>query len=454
MKKILLLASLLLTGLVVNAQSKEEFDILSMDYGDFAPYEDGYVTFQSAWEGAGWNFTDADDEPDGSLANFTDFVLKLAQPCDFQFQVKVKYYCPGAVDPWTAGQINNFVESETIVTAGTLSTTVSLNFTHSAVGLLAAQGEFTPAQIMAIYIQDRDEYAGYEDLEARGTVYLSEAYVQNLAKTEILYYGFEVAEVGSSYSSYDVILLNGSDPENAELDFEDGPLSDPLVPSVATIVAEGKDGKGLEMYYTDHNQVVKLPIKLPVGTTVADIESIKFDLSIPEAINEDIYKDMLILIDGVTLNKLGVYGQIGGLDGAWKTNEYRITETMAGYEDVKGLNAFDLYLGAKLFDATSQTGIIDNVTIVLLGSTEYTRPGTEEDLTVDDTGIAYIDADSNVIIYTIEGGIAIESEGAKTTVYALDGSVVASTFDTTISLKKGIYLVKVGNAKTAKVIVD
>jgi hypothetical protein len=440
MKKILLLATLFLTCFVMNGQ--HSLDIENLTYGENAPHEDGYVTFQADWESAGWSFVDEFDMPDGTLADYTDFTLKLASACDFAFQVKVKYYSPGAEDPWTPGQINDFVETENLVAAGEMEKVVSLGFTHSTYGYHG------PDKIMAIYIQDRAEYAGYPDPDAKGTVYLSEAFLENNAKSSVVYYGFEVAPVGRTYPSVDIVLTI-----NNELDFENGPIT-PLgqEESIATVVAEGRNGgNAIEIYMTDHNQALHLPIILPVGTTVENIESVQFDLSMPQAVaNSDIYKDLLLSINGRTLNTLGVYGQIAAIGGGWVTNQIRIEPTMFGYEDVKDLNAFDLYVGAKVYD-TDKAILVDNVTLVIKGSTDYTRPDVEPDLTVD---VAYVDADSGVVIHTIEGGISIESaEGAKTTVYAIDGRAVTSTFDTTIYLQNGMYLVKVGDAPVAKVIV-
>ncbi len=437
MKKILLLTTLFLSFFAVNGQINLNIDNLT--YGDNAPYEDGYVTFQSDWESAGWSFMDADGMPDGTLAGFTDFTLKLASACDFEFQVKVKYYSPGALDPWEAGKVNDFVESENIVSLGKLSQVVSLGYNH------ATYGYHGPELIQAIYIQDRAEYAKYPDPAAKGTVYLSEAYVENSAKTAITYYQFEVGTVGESYPSVNVVLTTDGD-----LDFVDGPIASLWQESVAAVVAKGKNGgNAIEIYMTDYNQALQLPITLPVGTTVANIESVKFDLSMPAAAaNDDIFKDLTVSIDGKTINAQGVYGQIAAIGGGWFTNEVRITPDMAGYDDVKNLNTFKLYVGANVYD-TNKEILIDNVVLVIKGSDNYQSPVVEE----VPVGLAYVNADSNVLVYTIEGGIFVESEGAKTTVYAIDGTTVASTFDSTIYLQSGLYIVKVGDAPAAKVIV-
>ena len=437
MKKILFLAMSFLTWFVVNGQMT--LNIENLDFGDFAPYEDGFVTFQKDWEAAGWGFMDATDAPDGTLKDFTDFTLELASACNFEFQIKVRYYSPGAEDPWNVGQINNFVESENIVSIGELKKTVSLGLNHSKYGYHG------PEKIQAIYIQDRAEYAKYPDPIAKGTVYLKSATLANNAKTAIVYYQFEVAPVGIAYPSVDIILTADN-----KLDFVDGPIAR-LDPSIAVIVAAGKTGNGVEIFMTDFNQGLELPITLPVGTTVADVESVKFDLSMPAAAaNSDIYKDLLVSINGKSINTLGVYGQIAAIGGGWVTNEVRITPEMFGYNDVKDLNTFNLYLGAKVFD-TNKEIIIDNVTLVVKGSTSFVSPVPEQSL--KGVGLAYVPANSNVLIYTIEGGIFVESEGAKTTVYAVDGTIVASTFNSTINLKSGLYIVKVGDAPAAKVIV-
>jgi hypothetical protein len=444
MKKILLLATLFLTCFVMNGQTP--LNINDLKYGDNAPYEDGSVTFQSDWESAGWGFMTEDGLPDGSLAEFTDFQLLLESTCEFEFQVKVKYYSEGAEDPWTAGQINNFVESENIVSIGKQPGIVSLGYTDPKYGYHG------PEEIMAIYIQDRAEYAKYPDPAAKGTVFLASATLQNNAKTAVTYYQFEVATPDVKYPSATIVLTT-----DGELDFVDGPIApievDGAPHSIATIVPNGKDGgNAVEVFMTNYNQALKLPITLPAGTTVADIESVQVDLSMPDAAGEtDLYKDLLLSIDGKTITGRGVYGQIVALEGAWKTNEIRITPEMVGYADVKDLNKFDLYLGANVYD-TGKAVLYDNVKLVIKGKTDYTLPVPEQVLEPG-VGIAYVDADSNVVISTIDGGIEIESDGAKTTVYSVDGTLVASTFDSTIYLQKGLYLVKVGTAPVAKVIV-
>ncbi len=437
MKKILFLATLFLASIAANAQNnKTELNIYNLNFGTNQPFEDGSVTFTSAWEMAGWSFQDEDGAPTGVLAGATDFILEV-EPAEFAFQIKVQYL--GGTDDTDP------------------SVTVPANTSLVRVALEAS----TSKDILSISIQDRNSYAGYPDClgcteatydGARGTVFLTSATIEFNAKSTVTYYQFEGDQVGKVFPSVDLKQTNGI------FDMVEGPVQG-LVPSVATVAAGGNSGNAIEVYPENYNQAIRLYITLPTGATVANIESVKFDLAFPEATG-DFYKQVFVSLydkaSGViTLNPVD-YPKIATGGGSWTTNTIPVTSKMK--ENLENLTAFDLFLGVNTSAADIENDDnlegsplykIDNVALVIGGDDGYVSPVEEPAL----SGVAYVNAESGVVVYTTANGIFVESNGEKTTVFGVDGRVVTSTFDSNISLQGGLYIVKVGDAPAAKVIV-
>lgn len=417
---------LLLAILVSLTSFGRVLDIYNLDYGDNSPYEDGFWTMTSDWESAGWGFGENIGAPtaaetDGEdLSQFSKAVFELEESAGVAFQVKVRYYSAGAqqIDYGTTGNpsyVANWEETNKIIPKGTSSFFVELDETWSS-------------NVLAIYLQQRAK--GDDPDGGNGTLYFQSADLISEALTEIPYYSFDIAELGKCYPSaqLDLSLLE---------EFEG--VTD-LPTSVAKVAAApgGRSGNALHIVPDDYNETIALPITLPVGTTFADVENIKFDVYNPT--ETDMYKKAQIVVGDEFFASSGYPLQAAA--ASWQRNSISASDL----NFASTANVFTLYLGITTGPTQDVAEYyLDNIAITLKGT--VTDSWTESNLSIDCDGgssVENVNSGSSVKVYSIAGGLAIEG-GEGAVVYGVDGSIITSTAASSIALPRGVYFVKVGS---------
>ncbi|MCL1933712.1 MAG: T9SS type A sorting domain-containing protein [Candidatus Azobacteroides sp.] len=275
--------------------------------------------------------------------------------------------------------------------------------------------------------------------------------------------GLHINEAGNYYLDNITFVLKeakggGGDeePGNITFDFEDNELGDTYAVAEtanAEVVANPAptDTNAQSLYYqnSSYDQVISLgTVELPQGYTLADCESISFDVY--TAGTE--YKELLIKIGDDPLWGTGEYKTVSN-GGEWGTVSVNLLTGVSTYADgieypksgSKGgtsvytdgsLTSFDLAVGVN---DNALAYYLDNVVLKLKSLTGITQ---------------FKPALSNV--YNIDGGIIVNAANESVSIYGIDGRLVKQTIannNTPISLSRGIYIVKVGDAKPVKVLV-
>jgi hypothetical protein len=207
-----------------------------------------------------------------------------------------------------------------------------------------------------------------------------------------------------------------------------------------TVAAE----KSLHVLATNYRSYAKFPVALPAGKTLADIEKITFDIYFSEVPAEDypqnFYKsvDCLFGETGATFVVDQPNVSINNLIGNESTKTWIskvIPLTSLTDADLLALNSFDFAIGINhnVIDY-----YLDNIVFVLK---------------IDEAIPSIAKPQSK--IFSLAGGIRIAGAGEKVAIYSVDGRLVKQTVagDQFISMPKGLYIVKVDNGQTEKVLV-
>jgi hypothetical protein len=204
-------------------------------------------------------------------------------------------------------------------------------------------------------------------------------------------------------------------------------------------------GKSLHVTATNYNAYPKVSITLPDGNTIASIEKITFNIYFKAVEDDDSnypqnkYKsiDYFAGATGTSFTANESTGKVLNLianetTGSWLNKEFSFTGLT---DDLLALNAFDFALGINYNKCDYY---LDNITLVTK-ETSIIMPATV-----------------NRSVRPIAGGILIDGNGEKVSVYGIDGRLIkqAVTGNKTIPLEKGLYMVKTGDCKAVKVWVE
>ncbi|MDR0834453.1 MAG: T9SS type A sorting domain-containing protein [Candidatus Symbiothrix sp.] len=287
---------------------------------------------------------------------------------------------------------------------------------------------------------------------------------KDFAKVDGEYFVDEWEQSGLTINLYNgaslvSITVGAAVEASAVLDFESDALNTTYAASdetTAAVVANPAPtaGNAQSLYYevTNYNQVISLgTVILPEGSTLADYETITFDVYVPSTQ----YKELLVKIGESPLWGNGIYKKISK-GNAWASLAINLTTGVTtdadGAEFAKEgdrggtsvytngtLNSFELSIGINAAAADALVYYLDNIKFIAKAS----------------AGIITVPAVANRSIYPVEGGILVVGNGEKVSVYSIDGRLVKQTpaNGSTIALDKGLYIVKTGHAKAEKVVV-
>ena len=235
--------------------------------------------------------------------------------------------------------------------------------------------------------------------------------------------------------------------------------------SSATVAADplGVNGNSLDIVAGSNDGVVYFPVTLPDGFTVADITGFQFDS----------YFGDVEAWEAVELFMATANAPVGnGAD--FKTNYPVYLKTSDGGSDKLQVSSSGEWYTvsitrAQINDPTfNKNGnvpdfsAIDGLSTFLFGVGVSVNAGTEYYMDniklVLDNGTDIKTVTPLVTkAYGTVGGIVVNANNEKVSVYSIDGRLVSQTivngFNTQISLTQGIYVVKVGVANPVKVIV-
>lgn len=237
--------------------------------------------------------------------------------------------------------------------------------------------------------------------------------------------------------------------------------------SSAAVVADPLEAseKCLKVAASDYDGVVYFPVTLPDGFTVADITGIQFDSYFEDPDEQYAAVELFIapknatVGSGVNFNTYPVYLKTSDGTGGKpepiqvsSPNEWFIISITRDricdenfnfaakydFSEVDDLSEFMFGIGISVIEGTEY--YMDNIMFIL----------------DDGTGIITVTPTVSKV-YGTEGGIAVTANNEKVSVYGIDGRLTKQTvagYNTFISLSKGIYIVKVGDAKPVKVLVN
>ncbi|MDR0682703.1 MAG: hypothetical protein LBG15_12795 [Dysgonamonadaceae bacterium] len=249
--------------------------------------------------------------------------------------------------------------------------------------------------------------------------------VEELQPSDDIVFDFEADEIGATYPA--------SEETTAEV------VADPV----------NENEKSLSYQNTNYDQVITIGnVVLPEGQTLADLETISFKVYTESAE----YKELLIKIGDSSLWGNGIYKKVSGggqwgsvsinlntgvtkdADGGESAKEGSKGETTVITDANKDLTSFVLAIGVN---DNSVAYYLDNITLIS-----------------KKTGIIPVSVNTISPVHNVEGGIFVNTND-KVTIYGIDGRLVNQTVANynMISLKQGVYIVKVGTTQPVKVLV-
>jgi hypothetical protein len=316
--------------------------------------------------------------------------------------------------------------------------------------------EFTVGEIKAIASVSPDDLEALQT--ASGKVYGTEWTVNNENYIVDPYnrIGFVVNVWGAATrTSMSVSEAEEPQPTNdIVFDFEADAIGTTYAASEETTAVIAVDpvnenGKSLSYQNTNYDQVITIGnVVLPEGQTLADLETVSFNIYTEKTE----YKELLVKIGDSSLWGNGIYKKIsnGSQWGSVSINlNTGVTKDADGGETEKAgdkgetsiitdankdLASFVLAVGVN---DNSVAYYIDNITLIS-----------------KKTGIVPLLVNTVSPVRNVEGGILVNAN-EKVTVYGIDGRLVKQTVANRnmISLKQGVYIVKVGTTQPVKVLV-
>ena len=411
MKKTLLILVALLMGTSFMFAKEEKLSLTNLGSGWSSSYDAATktITFDGSWVGRGWWF----GEPNGKdCSDFTEVVVKF-EACTFQVQLVVEYN--GGVDA-----------TKSSVNAGATSVTITLN----------KDGK---GNVKQIYIQNG----------APGTLTLTDAYLIGDA-------GGETG--GSAVINFEKETQGKTFPMMHAWGWSDAG-------SKAIVVADplGVNGNSLEVVAGNYDGCVYFDVTFPAGSTIADLNAIKFDcyfgaVDVTGTIEIFLAAPSATIGSGTGFASYPVYlktNDAGGSQlqvaagGKWFTHNitkenienetYNVKGNKPNFAAINDLNKFKFGIGISMEGGTKY--YMDNIIFVL---------GDD-----GDTGIIPI-KQSIPNVYNVAGGIKVNTLNEKVSIFSIDGRLVKQTAGNSqfISLPQGLYIVKAGDAKAVKVIVQ
>jgi len=372
-------------------------DLLSQgfddNWGSNATYDAATktITYPGAWGSMVWTFWN-----NGNISAYKQLVIEF-EPADFTVQPVIQYN-----DSVTPEFKQGFPGSSGKITMDLVST--------AKIGQIAIQ---TSA-------------AGKLVLKA---AYLSDGKVSGGDKANTVI-NFDADTVGTKYP---VVAWSPAD--------------------ISAVVEKNPAGTGNSLHIINNNwnSYPLFSVTLPTGKTLSDVDSLAFDL----------YFQSIETVDGQTPNSYKSFDYFIGSKG---TAFHPLTTTgsanniVAKPEDNPGqtwlhkkfamvvpdsiiklaLNKFDFGFGMGINKAGNY--FLDNITFVLKGGTGGIIP------------LKPLVSQA----YGVLGGVVVNAVNEKVSIYGMDGNLVKQSINVdkqTISLERGLYIVKVGNAKAVKVIV-
>ena len=259
-----------------------------------------------------------------------------------------------------------------------------------------------------------------------GTGTLTSITIQKAPPTFVL--DFESDELETAYP---VISLNAPDQITATV--ENRP---------------GGGGKALHVINANWDTYPQFFIAFPKGSTLADVESISFEL----------YFESVESVGGQQPNSYKEFRYFFGPEGSTFTAAGKGTGNLVGNpsdnpgktwlkksfvpniddESLRPLNKFEFGFGLHINNAGNY--FLDNIRFIL-------KEG--------EAGIINIEK-PKIKIYNTEDGIIVTANNEKVSIYGIDGRVIKQTVadnNTHIALPRGLYIVKVGVSNAAKVLV-
>jgi hypothetical protein len=289
---------------------------------------------------------------------------------------------------------------------------------------------------------------------------LTIADLKNFAKVNGEYYVDSYDQKGLSINLYNgaslvSVTVEAAPQVSAVFDFEANTLGDTYSTSTgetAEVVANPvpTSGNAQSLFYqiTSYDQIIILgTVTLPESTTLADYEKLTFDVYT----SATQYKELLVKIGDNAIWGNGQYKPVS-IGGAWGSNSINLTTGVTTYADGvdyaktgnKGETA--VYTDGSLTSFVLAVGVNDNAIAYYLDNVKLVAK--------QGSGIAPVFVNVSQV-YNVAGGIAVNANNEKVSVYGIDGRLVKQTVanNTTISLAQGLYIVKVGADKAVKVLV-
>jgi hypothetical protein len=348
------------------------------------------------------------------------------------------------------GDYENYADNQKV--------TVTLTIDDSAVtGTGWGIGEIVPIGNYAVKnFEFKSKTAGSAE-GAINTYDFTIAEFKNFAKVEGEYY---VDEENGGRKGITLNFYNGASlvsvtvgaaiVPSAVLDFEADEVGTPypgiawnpeMISAVVATDPAGVNGKSLHVTSINWNSYPKFTIHLPEGKTIADIEKVTFDLYLGTegSADQNSYKQFDYFVGPVeTVFSAGTAtGNTGNIITSDATNTWLKKEFSFAITDeaLLALNSFDLGLGILVENADYY---LDNITLVAKAGANIVsaQPLASQ-------------------VYNVAGGIFVNANNEKVSVYSIDGRLVkqAVANNSILSLAPGLYIVKVGAGIAVKVLV-
>jgi hypothetical protein len=284
---------------------------------------------------------------------------------------------------------------------------------------------------------------------------LTIADLKNFAKVDGEYYEDSYGQKGLSINLYNgasliSITVGAAAQASAVLDFEADEVgvsypgiawSPEMISAVVATDPADVNGKSLHVTSTNWNSYPLFTIHLPDGKTVADIEKITFNLYLGTggSADQNSYKhfDYFVGTIGTSFTANEATGKTGNIitsdaTNVWLKKDFNLAITD---EALLALNSFDFALGIEVENADYY---LDNITLVAKAGANIVsaQPIASQ-------------------VYNVAGGILVNANNEKVSVYSIDGRLVkqAVANNSILSLAPGLYIVKVGAGIAVKVLV-
>lgn len=402
-RTLLFVLTLLITATMFAA--KENLTLSDLGAGWDSSYDSATktITFNSAWTGRGW-WLDGKD-----YSAYNEVVLNF-EAVAFTVKLVVEY------------SNEEVVSSEGYADAGVTSITIPLDPTGKS-------------NVKQIYIQTSDA----------GTLTLKEAYLTDgEAEVASSVYNFDAESVSTVYKT---MHAWGWPDATTVATVESNPLG---------------TGNCLKMHAGNYDAVTYFTVTLPEGSSVADITGIQFDSYFGDKTESAAVEIFMAPADaavgnGAAFSSYPVYlkssdgteGKPASVQVSVNNEWYTVLITRAQILD----DAFNFGVKHDFAAIDNLSQFLFGIGISVAGGTEYYLDNITFVLGTSGTKAALVD---RPLVYPVTGGIFVSGNNDKVSVFGFDGRLVKQiqAGNQFISLAKGLYIVKIGNAKAEKVLVQ